>query len=312
MTVQASVVVNIVRDIIPDQVYDATNTAQPAVDGGIFKAQTLYRWINDGVKALAEQVGWVVQDWTAFAVTANQPNYSLDGSWHQLSEGFQGSFRLMLAPEGSTLWQKAVVSGQSYYFTQHKQTDHMEVGLFPVPSTSDVTTTLTNDLSASTTTGFAVGNTAAFLPYGYVQIDSEIISYGQLNVPPVGSFATGVMVVRRGQAGTTAAVHSSTATVTHLSAWFKGARMPLEVATATDTVELPGGFLFALQEYVLSKCSYAQEDQAAGRMHMEEFRKECQRIYSDPNWRSDSQGTQVQPYGTPILGRTVWGNVYVP
>src|SRR2546425_570390 len=106
MPVQASTVVNIVRDIIPDAVYDASNNPLPANDGGIFKAQTLYRWINDGVKALAEQVGWVVDDWTAFAVTANQPNYSLNGQWHELDEGFQGSFRLMLAPEGVTLWPK--------------------------------------------------------------------------------------------------------------------------------------------------------------------------------------------------------------
>ena len=314
MSVQASTVVNIVRDIIPDPVYDSANAPMPANDGGIFKAQTLYRWINDGVKALAEQVGWVVKDWTALAVTANQPNYSLNGAWHQLDEGFQNSFRLMLAPEGMTLWPKAVVGGQCAYYTQHRQTDHMEVGLFPVPNTSDPTSTLTPNINATVTTGFAVGNAATFLPYGYCQIESEIIFYGQIATPPTGSSATGVLVLQRGQCGTTAAAHSSGATVTHLGAWFKGSRMPLEVATATDIVELPSGFIFALQEYVLAKCSYAQEDQATGKMHMDQFRQECQRIYGDPNWRSDSQGSQVQPYGVPVMGRQIWGpfGVYVP
>lgn len=314
MSVLASTVVNIVRDIIPDSVYDASNTPQPAVDGGIFKCQTLYRWMNDAVKSLAEQVGWVVQDWAAVAVTANQPNYSLNGAWHQLEEGFQGSFRLMLTPEGMTLWPKAVVSGQSQFYTQHRQTDHMEVGLYPVPDTSDPTSQLTANLSASTTTGFAVTDTDGFLPYGYCQIDSEILFYGQLATPPTGVTATGVMVLQRGQCGTTAASHTggggSPATVTHLSAWFKGARMPMEIATATDPVEIPSGFIYAVQEYMLAKASYAQEDHAAGKMHMDEFRKECARIYGDPNWRSDSQGCQTQPYGTPLMGRTIWGNVY--
>lgn len=312
MSVQASVVVNIVRDLIPDAVYDASNNPMPSNDGGIFKAQTLYRWINDAVKQLAEGVGWVIKDWTAFAVTANQPNYSLNGAWAQLDHGFQGSYQLQLAPENMTLWQKAVVSGQPYYYTQHKQTDHMEVGLFPVPNTTDPTSTLTPNLGATTTTGFAVASAATFLPYGYVQIDSEILSYGQIAAPPTGGTATGVMVLSRAQGGTTAAAHTAGATVTHLSAWFKGSRMPMEVATATDLIELPSGFVSLVQTYVLAQAAYAQEDQTGGDRRMDRFTRECAKIYADPNWRSDSQGMQTKPYGIPILGRTVWGNVYVP
>jgi hypothetical protein len=304
VSVPASTVVNIVRDIIPDAVYDSSGNPLPTTDGGIFRAQTLYRWINDGVKALAEQVGWIVRDWTAIAVTANQPNYALNGSWHEIDDAFQGGFRLMLGPESMTLWPKAIVGGQCQFFTQHRQTDHLEVGLFPVPNTTDPTSTLTPAITAANVTGFPIAANTNFLTYGYVGIDSEIIFYGAL------SGTTGLTVLQRGQCGTTAAAHTAGSTVTHLSGWFKGARMPLEVATGTDVVELPGGFIFALQEYVLAKCSYAQEDQATGKMHMDEFRKECSRIYADPNWRSDSQGMSAQPYGTPVMGRTIWGNVY--
>ncbi len=313
MSVPASDVVNSVRDLIPDAVYNSAGTPLSTTDGGIFRAQTLYRWINDAVKVLAEKVGWVVKDWTAVAVVANQPNYSLNGAWHQLDEWVQNSYRLILAPEGMTLWPKAVVSGQPQFYTQHRQTDHMEVGLYPVPNTADPTSTLTpSPLSASTTTGFAVANTASFLPYGYVGIESEILFYGQLATPPTGVTATGIMVLQRGQCGTTAAAHSTGVTVAHLGAWFKGSRMPIEVTTGTSVIELPSGFIFAIQEYLMAKCSYAQEDQQAGKLHMSEFNAECQRIYADPNWRSDSQGMQTQPYGTPLMGRTVWGSVYVP
>jgi len=312
MPVQASVVVNIVRDLLADPIYDSSNNPMPANDGGIYKAQTLYRYINDGVKVLAEKVGWVVRDWTAFAVTAYQPNYSLNEQWHQLDTGFQNSFRLMLAPEAETLWPKAVVGGQCAYYVQHKQTDHMEVGLFPVPNTDDPTSTLTPNINSTVTTGFAVANAATFLSFGYVQIDSEIIAYGQLAAPPSGSTTTGVMVLRRGQAGTTAAAHTAGATVNHLSAWVYGSRMPNSVTTATDTIELPTGFMFAIQEYVMAKCLYQESNPQEGRLHMDQFNQECQRIYADPNWRSDSQGVQTKAYGSPLMGRTAWGNVYIP
>ena len=307
MSVQASVVVNIVRDLLSDPVYDSSNQPMPANDGGIYKAQTLYRYLNDGVKSLAQKVGWVVKDWTAFAVTANQPNYSLNGQWHQLDEGLQNSYRLVLAPENLTLWPKAVVGGQCSYFTQHRQTDHMEVGLFPVPATSDQSSLLVNNLSSTTTTGFDVLNADEFLPYGYLQIDSEILFYGNVASPPTGSVSTGVMVLRRGQAGTDAAVHNAGATVQHLSAWFKGSRMPNEVTTATSVIELPEGFLYAVQEYVIAKGKYQVEDEQGGKLHMDTFLMECQKIYADPNWRSDSQGVQTKAYGVPSMGRTVWG-----
>lgn len=313
MSVQASVVVNIVRDLLSDPVYDSSNNPMPANDGGIYKAQTLYRYINDGVKALAEQVGWVVKDWTAFAVQSNQQNYSLNGQWHGLEFGRQNGFQLSLFAEDITLWSRAVVSGQPCFFVPHLQTDHMEVGLFPIPNTTDPTTTLTNTLSATTTTGFAVANAATFLAAGYLQIESEIIYYGQLATPPTGSTTTGVMVLRRGQCGTTAAAHTTTGvTVTHLSAWFKGVRTPNEVSTATSVIELPEGFLWAVQEYVLSKCAYQVEDQQAGQMHMNEFRRECARLYADPNWRTDSQGVQTRAYGFGPPANLAWGNTWIP
>jgi hypothetical protein len=307
MSVTAGTLVTTLRDLIPDTNYDASGVSHPELDGGLFRGQTLYRWLNDGVKALTEQVGWVVSDWTAVTVTANQPFYSLNGAWHELEEGFQGGFRLMLAPEGLTVWPKPIVGAQAAMYTIRRQTDHLEVGLLPIPNTTDPTTTI-NQVGGMTltSTSVTVTSTTGFLTFGYVQIDSEILAYQTTT-------ATSLGVLTRAQAGTAAATHANGATVTHLSAWFKGERMPTEIAVSTDVVEVPSGFLFAVQEYVLSKCDYAQNDVQAGKLHMDQFRQECKRIHDDPGWRSDAQGTQVLPYGQPLLGRTIWGpfGVYV-
>jgi hypothetical protein len=301
MSVLASTVITIVRDLIPDPVYDGSGNPLPASDGGLFRSQTLARFINDGVKALSEQMGWIVEDWTAFAVTANQPNYALDSKWMSFQLGYLNSFQLALAPEGFTLWPKAVTGGQSINYTMHRVTDHVELGLFPVPNTTDPTTTLTSAGGiTATSTSMTVASQSGFLPYGYLQIDQEILFYGSI----VAAAATPLI---RGQCGTAAAAHAQNATVFHLSAWFKGARNPSEIALSTDTVELPNSFLYALQEYVLAKCDAAQNDLQGYKLHMDAFRQEAKRIQGDPNWRSDTQNNQTIPYGLPLAGRLAWG-----
>lgn len=304
MSVTAADVINVVRDLIPDPVYTGSGTPQPGTDGSLFRSQTLLRFINDGVKALAEQVGWVVEDWTAVAITANQPWYSVNSSWHAFSEAFQNAYRLGCAPEGMTIWPSVVSGTQPAWYAVHRQTDHLEVGFFPVPNTSDSTSTLSSAITASSLS-FGVGNPTGFLAFGYVLIDSEIIAYRTISG---GAFS----VLTRGQCATSAASHSSGSTVSELSAWLKGVRLPTEITATTDIVEIPAGFIYALQEYVLAKVNYAQNDEQAGKLHMEEFRREAKRLQQDPGWRTDAQGMQVIPYGMPPLGRLAWGNVVVP
>lgn len=119
-------------------------------------------------------------------------------------------------------------------------------------------------------------------------------------------------VVSRGQGGTKAATHASSAVVSYCSAWFKGPRLPTDIAAVTDPVELPTGFIYAVQEYLLSKCAYGQNDEQAGKLHMNEFRAEAKRLQQDPSWRTDAQGVQVRPYGYATMGRLAWGNVIIP
>ena len=151
MAVQASTIINNVRDQLPDPVFDGSGNPLPATDGGLFRSSTLCRFINDAVKSLSEKIGWIVEDWTAFAVTASQPFYPLDSKWVSFQLGYQNSFQLALSPESFTLWPKAVTGGQSVNYTIHKTTDHWELGLFPVPNTTDPTSTVTSTANPGTT-----------------------------------------------------------------------------------------------------------------------------------------------------------------
>ena len=307
MAVTAGTLVTIIRDTIPDGVYDSSGTAQPTADGDLFRAQTLYRFLNDGVKSTAEKLGWTIVDWYAMAQTANQPFYSVDSKWTEVMEAFANQWQLQFLNEGTTIFPTLPVQ-KPLWWGKHKVTDHLELNLYPTPSTTDPSTKTTVAMSASGTTPIYLASTDNFATYGFALIESEIVQYYDLQSTAIGATGT----ITRGACGTTAAAHSGGAPVTYLGFWVKGPRMPLEIATATDTVELPNAFHFALQLYVLARCARAQNDDQVASNYMQEYNAEMQRLRNDPSWRAGRQGMQVIPYGTSTLGPLAWGRVVLP
>jgi hypothetical protein len=304
VTVQAGAIINIVRDLIPDPVYNGGGVAQPTQDGGIFRAQTLYRFLNDAVKAVEQKTGWVVRDWTALNTTAHIPHYDVNGQWHTLDEVFLNGWRLARTDEGNLLWPQTIETTQGVIYAVHNTTDHWNVRLYPAPSVSDPLTFLSISGIGATDVTCSIGSATGFLPYGFIQIDSELIQYYRL----VSLQLSGLV---RGVGGTTAASHAQNATITHMSCWVKGCRVPNEIVTSTDKVEVPPAFQYPLQLYVLAKCRQAENEYGEAAKLMAAFDKECNDRLLDPRWK-DHQGQQVKAYGEPLFGPLAWGHVVVP
>jgi hypothetical protein len=302
VSVQASAVINIIRDLVPDPTYDSAGNPLPSTDGGLFRAQTLYRFLNDGVKALATKTNWVIEDWTAVPLTQHLPTYDVDSRWQAFDEVFVKGWRLGLATEGYLMWPQKVESGQSLVYALHNTTDHWNLRLFPAPNYTDTVTTLVGALTA-TSTSLDVVDVTGFLPYGFVQVESELIQYYNLT----GTTLSGLV---RGVGATAAAAHSDTTPVTHCSGWFKGKRTPKEIVTATDLLEIPLSFQYPLQLFVLSRCAQAQNDDASASALMQQFAQECQQRKDDPKLQFN-QGAQVKPYGDPVFGALAWGRAVV-
>lgn len=308
MAVTAATIINAVRDQIPDPIFDGSGNPLPSTDGGLFRTSTLCRFINDATKALCQKVGWYLEDWTAFGVTANQPFYALDAKWIDLDLQYSNALRLSLAPEGSTIWPRPVVGAQAVSLSIHKTTDHLDITVFPMPIGSDPATTLTNNPGiSSSATSVSVTSSSGFLPFGYVQIENEICYYGALS-------GNALSPLVRGQCGTQAAAHSQNVSVSHLSIWIKGNRNPAEVAVSSDIIEVHNSFVWLIQDFVIARCNTAQNDIQGWKAYMDYFNTECKAIRGDPGWRSDAQGCQVIPYGLPLAGRLAWGpfGVIVP
>jgi hypothetical protein len=302
VSVQASALITIVRDLIPDPLYLADGTPQPSADGGLFRAQTLYRFLNDGVKALAARTNWVVEDWTAVAVAQHLPTYDINAQWQAFDEVFVKGWRLGLATEGYLLWPQVVESGQSLVYALHNTTDHWNLRFFPAPNYTDAATTLVGGVTA-TSTSLVVADATGFLPYGFVQLESELIQYYNLT----GTTLSGLV---RGVGATSAAAHVDLTAITHCSGWIKGKRTPREITIATDLVEVPLAFQYPLQLYVLSRCAQAQNDDAGAQSLMQQFMQECEQRKNDPKLQAN-QGLSVKPYGDPVFSSLAWGRAVV-
>lgn len=307
MATTAGDIVTRVRDAIPDPVYNAAGVAQPNSDGRMFRASTLYRWLDDGITSLVQRTGWVVEDWYAMSVASGLPFYSVDPKWVNVENAYKDAWRLARVDEQITIWPQQTGTTKSLWFSTRRVTDHWEITFFPYPTNSDPTETLAATLNLAVTVATLNGAASTnWLPYGFVQIDDEILYYGQRrNDDEV------LDPLSRGRCGTSADTHNNGSTVRHLSLWFKGHRLPLAVSTSSSVVEIPPSFVYPLQDYVLARCRNAENEFQESRAKMAEFNSFCETIRQDPGWK-ENQGHQTLAYGEPVLGPLAFGRVVVP
>lgn len=299
----AAAYINRIRDLIPDAVYSADGTASPQSDGDLFRAQTIIRWLNDGVYETAQRIGWQTEDWFAFQMATYQDAYLIDPRWVDVKEAFANQWQLTFLNQGYTIYptmpvQKPLWWGKAYRGNQYA------INFYPVPNLTDPTTTLVATIQSDTTTQMSVTADTGFYTYGYIQIDTEIIRYGTLN-------SNAPATLQRGVCGTTAAQHVTGASVYHLGLWIKGPRLPSAITTTTSVIELPMAYQYPVDLYVLAMAARAQNDEQQSMSIMREYDQTMQRIISDPRWRKN-QGNRVLGYGEAPLGGLAWGRVILP
>jgi hypothetical protein len=298
MAFTAGTIVNAVRDMVPDPQYDGSGNPLPDQDGGLFRASSLYRWLDAGVRIMTRALGSVIIDWTAIALTTRQPWYAVNSQFEKIEDGFVNQWPIdsIMLSEGDTIWPSTgPAPGQPLWGFLHKVSDHLEMAFWPVPNNTDPVTTLTAPLAASGVDPIPVASTLNFLSFGYVQIDQEIIAYQQLTTGPAG-----IGTISRGVCGTTAAAHLNAASVQHLGIWLKGERSPATLSSSTSVIELPLDVVSHLEDYLLARCRFAEQEDAEGARLMKQFHDYCKEIRADPS-RKESMG-QITPWGSPKTG----------
>lgn len=297
----AASIINSVRDQIPDPVYNDAGEPEPNLDGSFLRAQTLYRWLTNGILEMSRRCNWLVPDWFAFPSTNMAESYTLDSKWVSVEALWVNQLRCVFLDEIWRIYPSAYV-GQPLTYSMNRRAGALDLSLYGAPDQTDPVTALTVALSAANVTSLTVADTTNFLSYGWVRIEGELIEYRLVNAT-----TKVVSVLRRGRAGTPAGTHEIGAPVTHCSVWVKGLRRPLPVFVSTDIVELPSAFLAPLELYVLSKVREAEQSRQEAKSLMQDFLEACKDICSDPVWQTMDGTFAVRAYGS-YIGGPIYGS----
>lgn len=189
--------------------------------------------LNQGAYVCTRDLGIYFQDIYAFATVAKQQEYNLP-------EGFTTASNLIYSPwiqhrpiqmlEFEQLTNQFPQNGDPNFYSV--DVANRKIFLEPIPSSSAQTTTLNGSLSA-TAVSIMVLDTTGFGAMGRVIIDTETIQY-------TGITATTITGCTRGVDGTSAATHSTAATVTWCNFYLYYQRVPslLKTSYATGTMSV--------------------------------------------------------------------------
>jgi hypothetical protein len=310
--VTAGTIINNVRDKIPDPVYSGS-TPTPDVDGRLFRAQTLYRWLSNHIRTLTRRCNWTVEDWTALPIRDSVNSYALDARWQQISDAWLKALPMQFVDEALTVFPNYAKGNQGGAWGWHKRAGVLEVMMWPAPDFTDPLIALSPLYPAMTTTSDAInmvtGTPTTFLPYGWVQIENELIEYKKLTATDfILGVTTTLTALRRGASGTTAAAHTpgSGVNVQHCSLWMKGIRTPNLVSQASDVLEVPLPFLNVLEMYLLADCREGENDHAEAKSLRKDADAECLEIRTDPEWQKPPGRYAIRPYGSEWVGGPVY------
>jgi hypothetical protein len=308
---KAGDIINAVRDLGPDPVYNEEGEPQPDEDGSFLRASTLYRWLSNGIRELARRANWVVQDWTAVPQVSREGIYKLPYRFANIDAVFCNKYRLAHLDEVHTIYP-SFASAQPLWYATHHRSDHVELALWPVPNMTDPRVTLMHTMDPLATT-IDLSSTAGFMSPGWLRIENEIIQYSAL-VSELDPLATqpGVRIIRRGVGGSAAALHFAGVAAEHCAIWVRGWRAPNTVRQAIDCVEVPFAFQAPLEVYLLSKYREAEQDRQGAVSLMQEFVAFVEDFRNDPTWQQTGWPSQVAAYGTPALGGLAYGRVILP
>lgn len=268
----------------------------PDTDGGLISTSAIYGWVNDGLKIISKESGGLL-DYCGVQSAVNQPLYLMPGTWAALTSVWYDGY-LMLGGDRGQFFRRnsvtsAVLSSASVSIANNLQ--YLEV--YPQPARSATITTITANMNA-VQTSIALASTAGFLlPFGFVQIDSEIMAYGNI----VGNTLVGL---QRGLGGSGAVAHTSGANALELNIFWSGKRdyNPNFVpGNAASLLPVPLGWEVLLFHYVAGRAKLIEHDTASLNQLMQEMRMQLK------EWAKNAPGVTRRRQMGDLSGPLVYG-----
>src|ERR1700691_2639751 len=148
-------------------------------DGPQFSVSTTYQWLNEALNKFTRACGGLL-DYSGVPTVAGQGMYIPLGEWAEITDVWYGGYWVKGGKRAEYFRRNTVTSSilSSVTVSVFTNKQVIEVNLQP-DRNSGVTATTAN--MAATDTSVVIANTGAFLlPFGFVQIGTEICAYYSL------------------------------------------------------------------------------------------------------------------------------------
>jgi hypothetical protein len=228
------------------------NTAyNPDMDGDSFSAGTLFRWLSDALNLASHICGGLI-DYSGVSSATGQPMYVVVGKWTKIADVWYDGYPLAPDKAGNIFRRNSITASVLSQVTTTLLTDRMMIEVWPQPSRSAASTTLSAPMGLTDTTASLVNGGGFLLTNGMMQVDNEIMAYN-------GQFKN----IIRGLGGTLAVAHNSGAPVNELNCFFHGWRNYTAVfqpGSSQSSILVPEEWKTSLPIYGMARVKLAEQN----------------------------------------------------
>ena len=273
------------------------NTAwNPDTDGGFASCSALYRWLNAGLKLISRGTGGLL-DYAGVGSTIGQPLYQVPGQWVELTSVWYDGYWILGGDRAQFFRRNAITSSVLSSCSMSVVDSRNILEVFPQPARTGSFTVLASPMLSTDTIANLVDASGFLLPFGFMQVDQEIMAY----VGPNGNQMTGLI---RGLGGSTAVAHATAAPVYELNIFWSGKRQfapTFQSGNAASALPIPNGWDELLIQYVAGRAKLVEHDTQS----FDSFNKEMEKAVK--GWALTNAGVAKRRQvggGTGI--RTYW------
>lgn len=276
------------------------NTAYlPDQDGTFASGATYYRWLNRALIEMSRLTNGI-RDYSGVPTVSGQPLYSLTGNWVAITDVWYNGYWMQGDTRGNFFRRNAITAAILTSASISVLDNRTVIEVFPQPDRTAGVTTLNGTITATATSLVSTVGGFLLLPFGFLQVDSEIMAYASVS----GTTITGLL---RGLGGTLAAAHANLAAVTELNLAINGRRTWSTVYTqgnAALTLPVPPGWEDILPVYMLHLVAIAEKERPEAERYLKQFGSMV------AEWARQNQPVlKRRQIGAPSLPEVYYGGV---
>jgi hypothetical protein len=230
----------------------------PDTDGPLVGAYAIYQWLNDALKIISRKTGGLL-DYSGVPSVINQPLYQIQGQWSEITSVWYDGYWMTGGDRGQFFRRNTITSQILSAATISVINNIMVMEVYPQPARTAAATTLAAPMGATDTVANLTSTAGFVLPFGFFQVDGEIMSYKGI----VGNQLTGLI---RGLGGSAASSHLASAPTNELNIFWNGKRLITPAYAPGNSLTVlpaPEGWGVLVGEYIGMRAKDVEHDYQA-------------------------------------------------